>query len=582
MKVVYVGRDTARREALLKKSHDILLLGFDRWDDYNFKTTFPTECRIGGVEVETGSIKILIKDEMVSFDYLDQQVAKGWSGEFPIPDTNYISVPSSLTFYEQILGHLGTGSAVEVAQVLKDASYMVHVEEDPISSALITERGFNSSLLRERAARAAFIDGWKLFKGAGITVEDIRFRFLAPDGTEQTLDLTFGADSLLPHDIHVLIGPNGVGKSQTLMQMVEHWLDPDSDARVGFDARLNLNQMVVVSYSPFERFPLDATGNSSRDEARQDHDVYKYFGLRGRRTIYDPHGNHSIKIRLSQSEPKVNAARALVSCVAHDQKYGAIRGWVKKVETMRRVLSTAIDFDDIAVVVRECDDPDVFFANDLLLRLKVLVKTPLDPNDPKSEPITYLPIRDERVDDLAVDAIGNYLNAGAGVVFLRDGKLVELSSGQRLFTYIVVNILGAIRRNSLVLIDEPELFLHPTLEIAFLTMLKDILSSYGSKALLATHSLVTVRELPRSCVHVFEKTDDGLFIKHPPFETFGGDIQRISSYVFGDRSVSKPFEAWIRDRLEEFDSPEALIAALGDDINEEMIIQISAMGAGKW
>ena len=68
VKVFYIGRNTARREALLKKPHDILLLGFDRWDDYNFKTTFSTECQIDGVEVETGSIKILIKDEMVSFD----------------------------------------------------------------------------------------------------------------------------------------------------------------------------------------------------------------------------------------------------------------------------------------------------------------------------------------------------------------------------------------------------------------------------------------------------------------------------------------------------------------------------------
>ncbi|MCV5791964.1 ATP-binding protein, partial [Escherichia coli] len=62
---------------------------------------------------------------------------------------------------------------------------------------------------------------------------------------------------------------------------------------------------------------------------------------------------------------------------------------------------------------------------------------------------------------------------------------------------MVTNILGAIRRNSLILIDEPELFLHPTLEIAFIQMLKKILRNYASKALLATHSLVTVRELPR-------------------------------------------------------------------------------------
>lgn len=584
MKVVYVGRDAAKRSALLKSKYDILLLGFDRWDDYDFKTTFITYCRIGGEEVETGSIKILIKDEMVSFEHLDRLVAAGWDGLFPIPDRHYISVPSSLTFYEQILGHLGSQPALEVALALRDASYMVRVEEDPISSALIEAKGFRTSLVRERSAGAAFIDGWKLFKGVGITVEDITYRFRAPDGTVKSIDLTFGADRLLPHNIHVLIGPNGVGKSQTLMQMVEHWLDlnPDPDVTIGFDARPNLNQIVVVSYSPFERFPLDAASGTNATGGRQDQEVYKYFGLRGRRKIYDAHGESSVKIRLSHSTPKINAAKALLSCVEHDQKYGVIRDWSKKVETLQRVLGAAIDFDNIAVVVRNYDDKAIFFTEELSPRRKALLELPTDLENKESSHISYLPIRADRVDDLVVKAINKHLHAGAGIVFLQDGELVELSSGQRLFAYIVINILGAIRRNSLVLIDEPELFLHPTLEIAFITMLKDILASYGSKALLATHSLVTVRELPRSCVHVFEKTDDGLFIKHPPFETFGGDIQRISSYVFGDRSVSKPFEAWIRDKLDEFDSPENLIAALGDDINEEMIIQISAMGARKW
>jgi len=146
----------------------------------------------------------------------------------------------------------------------------------------------------------------------------------------------------------------------------------------------------------------------------------------------------------------------------------------------------------------------------------------------------------------------------------------------------VINILGAIRRNSLILIDEPELFLHPTLEIAFIRMLKSILASYGSKALVATHSLVAVREIPRDCVHVFEQTDQGLAIKTPPFETFGGDVQRISSYVFGDKALSKPYEDWLRVQLKEFGTASNLIAALGDDINEELIIQIHAMEREQW
>ena len=41
-------------------------------------------------------------------------------------------------------------------------------------------------------------------------------------------------------------------------------------------------------------------------------------------------------------------------------------------------------------------------------------------------------------------------------------------------------------------------------------------------------------------------------------------------------------EAWLRAELRSFGSAEALIEALGDDINEELIVQITAMEAGKW
>jgi hypothetical protein len=76
--------------------------------------------------------------------------------------------------------------------------------------------------------------------------------------------------------------------------------------------------------------------------------------------------------------------------------------------------------------------------------------------------------------------------------------------------------------------------------------------------------------------------DDQLAIKHPPFQTFGGDVQRISSYVFGDRSTSKPFERWIREQIEQRGSGQSLIETLGDDLNEELIVQIKAMDRGQW
>ncbi|WP_334664624.1 AAA family ATPase, partial [Klebsiella variicola] len=153
-----------------------------------------------------------------------------------------------------------------------------------------------------------------------------------------------------------------------------------------------------------------------------------------------------------------------------------------------------------------------------------------------------------------------------------------LSSGQRLFVYIAINVVGAMKENSLIVIDEPELFLHPNLEIEFIGLLKKLLKPFRSKAILATHSLSITREVPSKCVHIFRYKDDELEIVPPPFETFGGNVQRISSYVFGDKSISKPFDEWLEMQLQDIKDPKKLIEMLNEEINEEMIMKIMSLG----
>ncbi|CPR17593.1 AAA family ATPase [Brenneria goodwinii] len=583
MDIIYVGKDVVKREVVLQSHGDVILLLFDKWDDYDYKTSFPTYCRINGQIVELPTVKILIEDQATSFSYLDSLVSNGWNGIFPIPEVHYVSNPEDITFYEQIDGHLSLEAAVEVAKVLRDASYMVHIAEDEDSLELVQTEGFRKSLQRERGSVKAFLDGWRFLSRQGISIGNLTFRFRTSAGDIQPLKLNFAADTPLPHDINVLIGPNGVGKSRALIQLVEDWLRLDLDEKVetGFEVDPNINQMVVVSYSPFELFPLDSEATDKKAGAeRKDHGVYRYFGLRTYETRKDEAGNEYRVVRLSRRWPNQNAACSLISCLEDDRKYGAIKSWSAKIKTLYSVLGIAIDFDELAVGVSGYGDKKQLFDGELLFNGAIVVVD--NRVDGDGLPDAYIPIRVSRLDEPNTKKLCEFLHHQSGIVFLKGGRPVALSSGQRLFSYIVANIVGAMRRNSLVLIDEPELFLHPTLEIAFIQMLKEILENYGSKALLATHSLVTVRELPRDCVHVFERTEDGVFIKHPPFETFGGDIQRISSYVFGDKSVSKPFEAWLQKKLEEYGSAKALIRALGDNINEEMLIQIHAMAEGKW
>lgn len=569
MKVLYLGKESRRAKYIPSEEGDVIELLSNNWDDYGYGTTFMTSCKINGTIVDLGSIKILVKNVKSTRHYLDKLLNDGWNGEFPIPETNYISVPTEISFYQQLDAILGGGLAIQVAKNLKDASLLVRTLEDSEAKELVESKGFEDSLQRERGAVQAYIDTWKIFAKEDIAVLDLGFKFVNVFKEISTLNLKYQSSSPLPHDINTLIGPNGSGKSQLLHQMVKSWISNKTKSNIGFIEKPNLSQLVVVSYSPFEQFPVDLQG-----EDLQDTDAYRYFGFRGRDKPTQK--NEIGRIRLSQTHPKRNAATSLLECLEHDQRYLNVPNWVKKIETAEQVLRVAFDFDFAAISVNEYTRTSRFYTDaDELVRAPY-IKTEDDADQ------TYIPIASDTIANLKLNPLKKYISISDGITFFKNNEPIKLSSGQRLFAYIVINILGTIRRNSLILVDEPELFLHPTLEIQFIEMLKEILVEFNSKALLATHSVVTVREMPADCVHVLERTKDGLSIKNPPFQTFGGDNQRISSYVFNDQKIPKPFEAWIKKQVEIFGSAEALLEQHETEFNEEMIIQIKAMGNGQW
>ncbi|MDQ1900713.1 AAA family ATPase [Paracoccus sp. WLY502] len=534
----------------------------NNWDDYGHSTTFNTACRIGGEILDLGSVKILFEGKLSSGGVLREAVAAGWDGVFPVEGPSYISVPTEISFYEQLVSSLGEDEASAIAIALRDASYLIELRNDDEAKRMSMTPGFESSLQRERGAQNAFQDGWKAFAKQTATANNLGFRFVDSNGELQEIVLTYRSPSLLPHDINVLIGANGIGKSQLLHQIVRDWIDDDTGKATGapgFITRPSLSQIVVLSYSPFERFPI-----AMAKDGIQDQDAYRYFGLRGPTGQADGGVNDDV---LSLDVPKAATAKSLLACVSDDIRFRAMKAWAKKVTTAEEVLKSAFDFDFAAVEVDKGDPEEI--ASKPLMRPHPVF------DGPNGEQFVRISSRD--LAHLAPEAIAERIRAGTGVVFFKDGSQLHLSSGQRLFSYIIINLLGIMRRNSLILIDEPELFLHPTLEIQLVDMLKEILKQFNSKALFATHSIVTVREIPADCVHVFVGTDDGIVIQKPPFQTFGGDIQRITSYVFGDRAVSKPFESWIKDQLSQRSATE-LISLLRHELNEEMIIQIHAIG----
>lgn len=559
----------------LTPGDDFILLTPDTWDDFGYKTTFKTYARLNGKYPTLGTIQILFEDQESSSSYLNKLLADRKFIQFPLSSSNYISSPETLAFYEQIIKVAGLETARTVARELRDASYTTLGLLDEDALRLIRSEGFRVSLQRERGAQRAFELGWELLGGKEeLGIDQVEFAGKSIEDAPLDLILNFQSDKLLPHDINVLIGPNGTGKSQLLIQMIDSWkMLPDEKTQplTGFKQRPRFSQIVAVSYSPFERFPLDEGAVKRRDEH-----IYRYFGLRSANT--DPNG--APQETLSTSNAERNAVNSFLECVADDQKFAYIREWSQKASDVLDVLGKAIDFDTVAVAVSDDADMSTFGrkSGGAIIELPSAV----DPqhfghSTPRHR---WYAINPEWTFDLDVEGLRERLVADAGIRLVKNGKLLKLSSGQRLFLYMVVNVLGAMRRGCLVIIDEPELFLHPTLEIDFINLLKRVLSKYASKALIATHSAVIVREVPQDCVHVLRRSRDiGIELVTPPFQTFAGDIQRISSYVFDDRTARKGYEMWIKESLKDFSSAEALIKALGPDVNEELILKIrSAKG----
>ncbi|RJF34359.1 ATP-binding protein [Pseudoalteromonas gelatinilytica] len=560
------------RQTCPASEKNVLCLHPNNWDDYGSRSTLDATLFIEGELFLEFICKILVEGNFDTSNALKEQKHYGWDGVFPIPNLNYISVVSDIQFYSVISSKLDESEGQKVLEDLRDAGFLINVIGDDKAKLLTETSEFNSSLLRESGSNKSFEDGWKLFvENSDTGIKNFQLNLRDRQGKQLPLSFNFKT-SLLPYDINVLIGPNGVGKSYCLKSLVEYWLGVESGERnkllelkhVPFDLKPNLSRLILISYSPFEEFTIDLDGAELIDK-----EAYKYFGFRYK--VKD-------RIAINRNLPATDSINSIVNALEEDAKFSSLKDWIGKFETVLGVLGNAFEFDLTAIELKAGT------IKELELRRKVQVfSSPGVPAIFESRIIDkreFL-IINNRNKDLVKECISRgFAVTESGIVFIKDKRIVELSSGQRLFSYIVVNVIGSIRKNSLIVIDEPELFLHPTLEIDFVSLLKKVLIAFKSKAILATHSLSVVREVPSNCVHIFREEEYGLDIIKPPFETFGGDMQRISSYVFGDKSISKPFDSWLEEQVKVIPS-EQLIELLGDEINEEMIMKISRLGRNK-
>ena len=137
-----------------------------------------------------------------------------------------------------------------------------------------------------------------------------------------------------------------------------------------------------------------------------------------------------------------------------------------------------------------------------------------------------------------------------------------LSSGQRIVVSIFSDLLQHISKESLILFDEPEIYLHPTLLSTLLRMLHELLGQYDSYAIVATHSPIVIQEIPARSVRVFEREGSVPSLAPLPIESFGENLTELVDHVFRMNEDDKNYKTQLRTLLEKR-SYEEILALFG-------------------
>lgn len=354
----------------------------------------------------------------------------------------------------------------------------------------------------------------------------------------------------------VIVGKNGVGKSRLLSQIAKdciqdiHFLKAFNPL---FDREIT-PKLIAVSTSPFDKFP---PGRRSLNHQRKENN-YRYVGMRGE----GPFG--------------VSNAVSLLSSAA--------RGWLEKLaysENPANLLDVfhSIDFEPhIEFVFKPTyngpDTPDYNFigvySDEILTEVKELylkynikidrknIESLLKLNSESRHDIYEALVEinrfepERRAVTLSVDftngetLVGstyanNYFSRSilklmnAGFMRLMDMRLIKksygpmslkrASSGEQCLLVMLLGIAGHITDGSIILIDEPEISLHPRWQEEFIIMLtKAFLTYSGCQFIIATHSPQIISNLPNKGCYITSLSKSYLY-KAKYFSNRSADYQ---------------------------------------------------------
>jgi predicted ATPase len=190
--------------------------------------------------------------------------------------------------------------------------------------------------------------------------------------------------------------------------------------------------------------------------------------------------------------------------------------------------------------------------------LLVAIKEALDRMDSDRRAVFSLTL--QRV--LGPETASELLTEGAEIVAEPRQFYEQRSAGQRIVLNILTHLVANLRERSLVLLDEPETHLHPSLSTSLISEILRLLDQFASFAIIATHSPIIAQQVPSDHIRVLRRVQDGVEIGTPSIECFGENLSEISNVLFESREFERDYTSVIDQLLELNGNDPARVEAL--------------------
>lgn len=250
LRFVVSGRGTWPRS-----DQGVFTLVIDNWDDYHYKTLFTLFHGNGNQAVEIGDVKIGQRG------MAERDPHTLLPGHFNTLQENFFSLGQSREYYERLMAlpkGVGRAALLALRDIAADEKIFATAKNEPV---------LHSSLLRSIPSLTVSSQFRRIANGQ-LPLTPYSFAFTKRmEHPTPDLEITIDADpeSKPPTNVHVLIGPNGVGKTQLLWDLATAAAgESNGDSSLVSNRRSDdvLTSVVHVSFSAFDRGRLSPGANT--------------------------------------------------------------------------------------------------------------------------------------------------------------------------------------------------------------------------------------------------------------------------------------------------------------------------------